>query len=277
MKEEKPKPDKLEKLLDKHNLTEKELNNIIKQSSQPKKEIGNVHVHYWGTKHARFGIISDTHIGHEMFRTDIHEASKYQFKKEKVDCIYHAGDIIEGMSNREGHIYELEKLGVTPQVKYASEIISDYDKEVYFIAGNHDQWAEKKSNQGIKVGEYLESLCKNAHYLGDMKAQIKLADNVKMDLTHEGTSSYALSYSSQKRINAIEPGKKPHIKVNGHIHKAMYMFYRNIHSLEAGTLCGQTDFMAMKGSPAHTGFWILDIYWNKKGLNKVKPTFFPFY
>lgn len=271
------KKDKLENLLEKHNLSEKELKDIIKQSSEPRKEINNIHSHYYGTKHARLGIIADTHIGHSMFREDIHEAAKKKFKQKKVDAVYHAGDVIEGMSNREGHIYELAIPGVTPQLEYAAKIMDDFDKPVYFVCGNHDRWAEKKANQGVNPGKYLEKLSNNSEYLGDMVAHVNLADNVRMALTHEGSASYALSYSSQKRINAIEPGKKPDVRVNGHIHKAMYMFYRNIHNVEAGTLCGQTEFMAMKGSPAHTAFWILDIYWNKKGINEFKPTVYPFY
>ena len=57
----------------------------------------------------------------------------------------------------------------------------------------------------------------------------------------------------------------------------MYMFYRNVHALESMTLQDQTPFMAMKGSPAHVGFSILDIYVNKKGIDKFTPTFYPYY
>jgi hypothetical protein len=85
------------------------------------------------------------------------------------------------------------------------------------------------------------------------------------------------SYSGQKRINSITGGNKPNLWFNGHLHKALYMEYRNIHFFESGTLESQTDFMAMKGSPAHVGFWLVDIYHNKQGVNQVRSSWFPYY
>jgi len=277
-KQKKTKPDKLEKILTKHNLSQKELDMILKQNATPEKKKFNVEQHYWRPRRVKLGFIADTHIGHSFFNYSIYEASRHQFKKNKVEAIYHCGDVLEGMSNREGHFYELKTAGVSNQIKEAKEVLEGYDLPVYFITGNHDEWATKKSNQGISVGDYLDQVTnEKIKHIGDFRTDIELAPKVKLRLTHEGTGAYALSYSLQKRINALEGGTKPNIIVNGHPHKAIQMFYRNIHAFEAGTLCDQTPFMAMKGSPAHTGFWILDIAYNKKGITDLKAQLFPFY
>ena len=70
---------------------------------------------------------------------------------------------------------------------------------------------------------------------------------------------------------------KPDFLINGHIHKALYMFYRNIHCIEAGALKEQDPFMKMIGSPSHVCYWILDLSFNKKGVNKVGIKLFPHY
>ena len=267
----------LEKILQKHNLTEDELNIILRQHKKPKIENNNSHEHYYSLKKDKFIITGDWHVGHKNFRYDTFEGLQKAIKRFKVERVYHTGDLVEGMSNREGHIYELSTPGVSNQMNQTAEYIQALPCDMYFINGNHDLWAMKKSNQGFNVGKELDRNISNAHYLGDLKAEIKLSPTVKMWLTHEGNSAYALSYSGQKRINSIHGGNKPNVWFNGHLHKALYMEYRNIHFFESGTLQQQTEFMAMKGSPAHIGFWLCEIYHNKKGVEQVRSTWFPYY
>jgi len=269
--------DKMVSYLKKQNLSMEELKILTKQSQTYEKQTHNQHNHFYGSRHTKIGIVSDLHYGHNNFRLDVFEDSVKVFNKEKVDAIYCPGDLTEGMSNRDGHFYELAVAGVTKQVHGVAELLNQYKQPLHFILGNHDLWGMKKGNQGVNIGKEVESLCPNATYLGDMKADVFLSPSCKMELSHEGSAAYALSYSMQKRINAISGGDKPHIKVNGHIHKMLYMFYRNIHAIEAGTLEDQTEFMAMKGTPSHVGFWTLDIFYNKQGINRFTPTMYPYY
>lgn len=266
----------LEKELSKLGLTEKEAIDSLRQLTRPQKKV-NFHKHHFHPKHIKLGIISDTHIGSKYFNYQAFEDSIEMFNREKVDAIYHAGDVIEGMSNRDGHIYELEKVGTTAQVDLAVELLSQYRQPLFFTTGNHDEWAKNKANQGTLVGPQIEQRIKGSKFLGEYTANVELAPNVQMRLTHEGSTCYALSYSMQKRINGMEGGTKPNILINGHIHKYLYMFYRNIHGFEAGTFQNQTPFMAAKGSPAHVGYWILDLEFDKTGLKGIKQTARPFY
>jgi len=258
-------------------MTEDELKMMLKSSKNPKKQTYNIHEHFFDEKHIKYGVISDLHIGHKKCNYNVIQDAIKMFKKKSVDAVYCPGDIIEGMSNRDGHIYELDTIGVSNQLDLATDILDGFNKPFYFILGNHDMWSMKKSNQGVHIGKELERRLPNAHYLGDMVSDIKLSDNITMRITHEGSSAYALSYSMQKRINALEGGTKPHIIHNGHIHKALYMYYRNIHAVESGTCESQTEFMAMKGAPAHVGFWEVDVWFNKNGVTRFQPTFFNYF
>ena len=234
--------------------------------------------HFYDSKRTRIGVISDLHIGSKFFREDAFEAAVNRFNQSDIEGVYIPGDIIEGMSNRDGHIYELAQVGVSAQMDRAAELLRAFDKPLFYTTGNHDEWSKKKANQGHLVGPEMElRLGNGAQFLGEYTADIKLHPNVTVRLTHEGSSSYALSYSGQKRINALQGGTKPDVIFNGHIHKMLHMFYRGINYFESGTMQDQTPFMAMKGSPSHVGFWVADIQYNKKGVNKVATEMYPFY
>lgn len=267
---------KLEKLLERQGLSEEEAVSALKQLATPEKK-REVHVHRWNPRKIDVGIIPDTHMGSSYFGPEIYFDAVRTFDRLKVDAVYHVGDIIEGMSNREGHVYELSHIGVSAQVDYACELLSKVKQPLFFIEGNHHEWAMRKGNQGVSVGQMLEERLDNATKIGDMSADVELASGVRLRLTHEGASAYALSYSGQKRINALEGGTKPNIMVNGHLHKALYMLYRNIHYFEAGSMQRQTPFMAMKGAPSMLGYWVISIAVNRGQLAEITPKFRAFY
>jgi len=91
-------------------------------------------------------------------------------------------------------------------------------------------------------------------------------------------NSYALSYTIQKLIDSMSGGEKPNILLNGHHHKSMYLFYRNIHAFECGTACAQTPWMKGKRIAAHVGGWIIEVHVDKEGtITRCKNEFIPFY
>lgn len=149
-----------------------------------------VHNHDWGDKHIRFGYCSDTHIGHKEFKEELWDKMGQFFKKEKVELVYHAGDILEGMSGREGHIYELRHIGITAQLNAAASLIRSADFHLMGILGNHDLWAMAKANMGINVGQTLEDNVPNFTHLGDWEADVKLAPHITLKLYHgnDGTA-----------------------------------------------------------------------------------------
>ena len=258
------------------NLTPKELSMLIKNDKPTK--IRNYSLPTSDTK--KIGIISDTHIGHEMFDEGLFKHAGQVFRKEKVEAVYHSGDILEGMSGRDGQVFELAQIGFSQQINYAEELFKKYFKglQVYGITGNHDDWYKKRNNGGISVGEELEKRVPNFHFLGENEADVTLNPGITMKLFHPGDgTAYATSYKLQKLIESLSGGKKPNLLVEGHYHKALYMFNRNVHGIEAGTLCGQTGWMRGKKIPAHKGFWILDMEFSKRGIKKLTPSFYPSY
>lgn len=228
----------------------------------------------------KIGIMADTHIGQEKFDEGLLEHAGNVFRARGVKNVYHCGDILEGASGRDGQCFELTHIGFENQVTYAADLLRKYFRglQVHGIIGNHDLWFKQKNNAGVNVGTVLQDRAPNFHYLGEMEADVKLAPNCVMKLFHAGDgTAYATSYKMQKLVESLEGGTKPAILVEGHYHKALYMFQRNVHCIEAGTLCGQTGWMRGKKIPANKGFWILDIDTSKKGITRFAPEFFPAY
>jgi len=274
--------EKIVQIVNKRNLTPLELDNLLKgieKSSKPSRSYN----HYMGSKPFKIGIISDTHIGQENFKPELLKYAGNVFRSEKVSAVYHAGDIIEGMSGRDGQVYEMTHLGFQNQIDYTAELFKKGFKglDIFGINGNHDAWHKRKGNAGADVSKTLSSLVDRYTHLGDDEADINLGSNIKMKLIHPGDgTAYAISYKLQKRIESLDGGKKPNILVEGHYHKALFMFLRNVHGIEAGTFCGQTGWMRSKNIQAHVGFWVLGVQPMKrgsKGIASLNAKFYPSY
>jgi UDP-2,3-diacylglucosamine pyrophosphatase LpxH len=269
---------KILSLVTKSGLTAKELEILLK-TPEPGRP-SRIYNHSTSRREIAFGIVADSHIGQEKFDEALFESAGKVFRKNKIKRVYHAGDILEGMSGREGQVYELSHIGFQNQIEEAERLMKKYwhGFEVFGINGNHDLWYKKKNNGGMDVGKELQLRVPNYTHLGDEEADIQLAPKVLMKLFHpsDGTA-YAVSYKMQKAMEAFEGGHKPQILVEGHYHKALYMFNRNIHGIEGGTLCGQTSWMRGKKIPAHKGFWIVRLQLGKEGISKFNPTFYPAY
>lgn len=224
----------------------------------------------------RVGVISDTHIGSLYFRDDWLQGALDRFAHDEVDIVVHVGDVTEGMSNRPGHIYELQHLGYSEQKQAAIEQLQPFTSwPLYMIDGNHDRWFIKSN--GAKIVQDIAADLPNTQFIGHDTGAIDIA-GIAIQLWHgEDGSSYAHSYRLQKVIEALPGGGKPNILLTGHVHKSGYFFERNVHAILSGCIEEQTPFMRGKRLPAHTGFWTIEADIHDGSVVRFSPTFYPFY
>jgi hypothetical protein len=179
---------------------------------------------------------------------------------------------------RKGHEYELFILGVDDQADYVIDVYPQRDGIVTeFITGNHDHTGIKSA--GADIGKRIAVARKDMKYLGLANARVNITPKCTIELNHglDG-SSYALSYTLQKFIDALDASDLPNIFINGHHHKLMYSYYRNIHALECGTFQRQTPWMKGKRLSAHVGGLILTVHVDDEGsVKRFIPEFVPFY
>ena len=255
--------------------SDKELKAIADGYSIGKQTIAPIHS--FENEEVAIGVLSDTHFGSKYTNPEFCLNAFDEFAKNDVQLVVHNGDVTEGMSHRAGHIYECTHLGYDAQKEHAIEILRQWtDTPFYMISGNHDAWFTK-SNGALIVKDICAEI-PNAEYLGYGEGNIKLSKNANMMLWHgEDGSSYALSYRLQKIIEAFTGGEKPAVLLAGHVHKAIYMYLRHVHCLSAGAIQAQTKWMRMKRISSHTGFWIIWVGINKKGVSTFRSQFYPFY
>ena len=265
---------KLNKIVTDFGITPRELTKLLRSSKGKLNTTKKINL---SSTSLFYGYISDTHIGHDKFDENLFLQAANKFNKEKVDFVIHPGDHLESMSGRPGHIYELTHLGFNKQIEYCRNLYSEIKCKIYGINGNHDEWFKEKNNTGADVGEYLEKSLKNYVHLGSWEGDL-LINNLKIKLFHGNSgTSYADSYRLQKLIESYSSGNKPHIVHSGHYHKALYLFRRGIHGFESGTICGQSIFMRGKNLPAHKGYGLVKVKYNKLGVIELNHTFFPAY
>jgi len=269
--------EKILKSIKKRNLSANDLERILKSVENTAPKQVQSFEDYFENK-TKIGVFSDCHIGAKEFDEPFFKHMVKIFKREKVKRVYQCGDILEGMSNRPGHIYELSEIGYHKQMEKATRLFKLITCPIYGIDGNHDEWFQKKCNQGVVVGVELDRAVKNYHHLGQMEANVKLRSNVNMKLFHpnDGTA-YAMSYKMQKMMESFTGGEKPQILLQGHYHKSLYMFNRHIHGIECGTLSSQTRWMRGRKIQAHKGFWVINIQFGRGGIGKFEPAFYAGY
>lgn len=231
-----------------------------------------------GTK-LKVGIISDMHFGSVYTDPTMTEKALEVFETEKVDIITCPGDLVEGMMGRPGDIYELSHIGYKAQRDETVRVLGKKNPNIplFAISGNHDASYNSKHGIGANIVEDILSSIPNTHYLGHDEGDIYIA-GIVIRLFHGGDGgSYALSYRGQKIIEAITGGTKPNLLIAGHSHKAVYLFNRNIHYIEAGTLQTQSSWMRGKKLAAHVGFSIADLTVADGSIKSLSYTWYPFY
>lgn len=231
----------------------------------------------------RFGVFSDSHIGHQDYRPDVLRAMVKDGEREGVEFWLNCGDTVEGMSGREGHIYELTHIGATAQMDYMTKEFERFKVPVYSIEADssHGGWFKSKGNAGLMIGEELDSRSKQYKFIGYDEQDIKMDNGLAIRLRHPGGgTAYAISYKMQKYIESMTGGTKPNLLFQGHFHKMNQMFYRNVHGFDAGALQDQSPFMKKMGTPSHLGYWIIDVNMHNqkhKGVERIQSSFIPFY
>lgn len=247
---------------------------VVIQNQEP-----TVHASKWdGTDILRFAIMGDTQIGSKYTQlTYLHQF--YDLcEREGIKNIYHTGDLTDGIKMRPGHEYELYENSADEMV---DDVVQNYPRRngiiTHFITGNHD--ASLYKHVGFDIGRAVAASRPDMKYLGRDCAVINLTPKCTLELRHpwDGTA-YALSYKTQKMIEAMESDSKPNILAVGHYHKAEYIFYRNVHCLQTGCFQGQTPFTRGKGISVHMGGWIVTVRVDANGyIQGFAPEFVPFY
>ncbi|MHB8994539.1 MAG: hypothetical protein ACYC63_04740 [Armatimonadota bacterium] len=258
----------------------------------------------WGTHTIRFCAISDTHYENLCCARDEIEAVYSRCVDEGITDIIHAGNLSDGPGERgfRGHYQEVQS-GCQTAYECLEFISANYPSRpgvtTHLLGSStcHEGWEFKAS--GLDMGYALANGCvygtlgreaeirnvipprPDINYLGMDNYTITCGpeENTRIRVLHPGGgSSYASSYKSQKWVEALQGGTKPHFAIMGHYHKSHYFTPRDVRVLNPGCLEWQSPFMQKLGLAAEVAAWFVELTVDAGGsLRRVKLEEMPFY
>lgn len=234
-----------------------------------------------------FGITTDNHLCNKHSRLDVLNDAYDEFERQGIKLVYNAGNWVDG----EARFNKTELVtapGLDNQLDYMIDKFPHRKGiETHYIAGDdHEGWYQQR--EGIEVGRYLQHRAEaqgrhDLKYLGYGEADVQLRcgnGSAVMRVVHPGGgSSYAISYTDQKRVESYQGGEKPAIEIAGHYHKYNVGYPREVHTIQAGCTCDQSMFMRKKKLSAHVGFLTVRIKQDKTDghVTRVSTEWFPYY
>lgn len=237
-------------------------------ASNKKKEIDEV---IWEPWHLRFALIGDTHIGaKECALEELHRFYDHA-KDEWVECVLHAGDLVDGCNVYKGQQFEQSEVWYQDQVK---KVVSDYPNiwvPTYFIGWNHDESYLKSSWADItRTIDWLRDDLVNLWYYD---AVLKI-NNIKLQLQHwAGGSSYSPDYKLLRYIDTIKAWEEPDIFALWHYHRAIHSLHRWIHGFMPWAFLKRNLLAKRYKFPNIIGGWIIDITKDETGKKRLTATF----
>lgn len=264
---------KRDDLLDK----DKEIKALRAQLEQVCRHIQSDRLTIEGVEHT-FGVITDVHIGSLYADYELLDFAYKTFSDMGITRVLNLGDNVDGINMYKGHPFELEHHGADAQVEAVAERYPmAAGIETDFIDGNHCRSFWKTA--GNVIGQKIMARRPDMRYLGYQEADIILGDgkwSAKVRLHHpEDGTAYAISYKTQKYIDALQSGTKPQVLLIGHYHKMEWLYYRNVHAFQCGCIQHQTPFMRGRKIAAAQGFWIIKMTIGKEKTVKVSGEFVP--
>lgn len=233
-----------------------------------------------------FGVLADQHYCSKYSREDVCEALFDIWHERGIKYVLQCGNIIDGEARFNKHDL-LVPPGIMNQVDY---LIQRWPKregmKTLFITGDdHEGWYQQR--EGIDVGKLImqraEELGRSDMiYLGYMERNLLFGNEEApqvIRLMHAGGgTAYAISYTSQKIIESLQGGCKPHILLIGHYHKFDISYPRNVYTVQPGATQDQTPFLRKKKIESHIGGVTLGVTLGKDGLfHDITTSWHPFY
>jgi hypothetical protein len=234
----------------------------------------------------RIGFVTDNHLCNKHSRLDVLNAAYDHFERIGIKRVLNAGNWVDG----EARFNKTELVTAPGMDRQLDYMIDEYPQRegivTELIAGDdHEGWYQQR--EGIEVGHYLQMRAeqqgrRDLKYLGYGEADIRLQfgrGQAVLRLVHPGGgSSYAISYTDQKRAESYQGGEKPHVELVGHYHKFNQGYPREVHTVQGGCTCDQTMFMRKKRLQAHVGFSVVKIRQREDGsIDRFAVEWFPFF
>lgn len=263
----------IDELDDRDIIAEAERRGLIVHRDEPNVE-RHIDLDRSGTGRVKFGVVSDTHLGHKKQQLTAWRDFTSQAEEFGAEFMLHAGDVVDGGHMHRDQEFELFRHGADSQATYAIEnmpVLRNRRKRAlptYVIGGNHD--GSFFNDAGVNVLAHVAREREDVQFLGAPTATFHVA-GLRITLMHpDGGPSYARSYKLQKIVEQWPSGEKPHVLLDGHWHVACHLpGYRNVEAFALPCFQAQTAYLRRKGLAPVVGGLLFDVEYSDAGLEKL--------
>lgn len=259
------------------------LSRLVELPKEPSKEFTPTEFKFFHNYY-KIGLVSDTHLGSKYQQLTALYNLYHIFDDRDVDCIFHAGDLVDGVHLYPGHEQEIFLHNGEEQRKYAEEHYPKSKKEglkTYIIGGQHDRSFYK--SRGYNIVEHICEHRDDLVHRGFFSHQFEFK-GLPVRLEHPGGGiAYARSYKPQKItenvlgfINTLPSAIKPVIMIFGHWHTPLHIpVYMGVDTVSLPCFQAQTPYMQQhNGMMPTVGGAIAEIWMNESNqLSSVKVEF----
>ncbi len=277
---------KLESVISTSSINPDQLKEVIEKIKNPSSTNLPTNLHKFSKKSVTFLTVGDLHLNAKegFTKKPLCDFKKFKEvlkigKEEGAEYVIQTGDVTDGENMRPWQKYNLVVQGLDDVVEFCVNEWPDIGLQTYFIGGNHDQ--TYLNSIGADICKYIAKDRKDLVYLGMNEGNLplqpqyinlmmegkKVPDNaswIRVLHPQKGTAK-SQSYQIQAHIGALQSEFKPRILIVGHYHKMDYLFTRNVHAFQAGTMEHQSDWMRRKDLTAQLGAWLITAYFKDDG------------
>ena len=262
----------IDSLREKHYAVElDEATRLVDLPQVPTREFATTGFDYY-RDHYRIGLVSDTQIGSRYQQMSLLYDAYAHFEEVKVDCVLHAGDLVDGTGmyrgqHQETFLHNAEEQRIYTETSYPR---LSGGRKTYVLAGNHD-YSFYKDN-GYDIVEHICEHREDLIYRGFFTHTFDFK-GVTIRLEHPGGGvAYARSYRIQKHIENITGfvqsvgTKPPAIMIFGHWHIPLHLpQYMGVDAIGMPCFQAQTPYLVQKGLSPTVGYATADVYLNESG------------
>ncbi len=287
---EKTSEEELKKVIGSYNLNSKNLQTLIHRLEQAEGGKNRaVSTYSLPQRSVTFLIVGDLHMNsrdmHQKPECDLKRFNKVLDlgKEMGAEYIIQTGDVTDGENMRGFQKYGLIVQGFENVLEYCVNEWPNCGLPTFFIGGNHDESYLKTVQADIC--KHIAKERSDLHYLGMNEGEIplqpeyqklilegkKLPEDARPTIIRVrhpgGGSAKGKSYKQQQHIAALldEKRRKPNILIVGHYHKMDYLFEKNVHVYQAGTMQRQSDWMRTLDLQAYLGGVLVTVHYHKDG------------
>ncbi len=230
----------------------------------------------------RIGFASDFHFGSAFHLSRSFHEVMSELERLKINPVYVAGDIVDGIGIYNGQEFDLLKTDVEGQIDIAAAALARHPRlEFWGIGGNHDVSFEKGRVNPLAM---LEEKVDNFKNLGDISADV-ISHGITIRLLHGGrkrAATYVPDYPGQELAGLVDPLHEagcdgirvPHLLLLGHYHALYYGEDRGVYVMQPGCFMGSGKrSVGQSSANPPVGAFIVQLCYSNAEINGMNATY----